>query len=54
MCHEVFAGGSITYAYTTTPTYPRYAGLLAPLQADMQIVCTALQANSNQCIKATI
>ncbi len=24
MCHRVFAGGSIQYAYTTIPTYPRY------------------------------
>ena len=24
MCHEVFAGGSVQYAYTTIPTYPRY------------------------------
>ena len=23
MCHEVFAGGSVQYAYTTIPTYPR-------------------------------
>ena len=23
MCHEVFAGGSVSYAYTTIPTYPR-------------------------------
>ena len=23
MCHEVFVGGSVTYAYTTIPTYPR-------------------------------
>ena len=23
MCHRVFAGGSVQYAYTTIPTYPR-------------------------------
>ena len=23
MCHEVFEGGSVQYAYTTIPTYPR-------------------------------
>lgn len=23
MCHEVFVGGSVQYAYTTIPTYPR-------------------------------
>lgn len=23
MCHQVFQGGSIHYAYTTVPTYPR-------------------------------
>jgi spermidine synthase len=23
MCHEVFAGGSVNYAFTTIPTYPR-------------------------------
>jgi spermidine synthase len=25
MCHEVFQGGSVQYAYTTIPTYPRSA-----------------------------
>ena len=52
MCHEVFAGGSITYAYTTIPTYPRWAGLLASSQADMQTVCTALHAELNHITKA--
>ena len=23
MCHSVFQGGSVQYAYTTIPTYPR-------------------------------
>lgn len=23
MCHEVFVGGTVQYAYTTIPTYPR-------------------------------
>ena len=23
MCHKVFVGGSVSYAYTTIPTYPR-------------------------------
>ncbi len=23
MCHRVFEGGSVQYAYTTIPTYPR-------------------------------
>ena len=53
MCHEVFAGGSITYAYTTIPTYPRWAGLLASLQANMQTVCTALQQCLNYITKAS-
>lgn len=30
MCHRVFAGGSIQYAYTTIPTYPRYRVRHAP------------------------
>ncbi len=25
MCHEVFVGGTVQYAYTTIPTYPRSA-----------------------------
>lgn len=25
MCHDVFANGSVSYAYTTIPTYPRCA-----------------------------
>lgn len=25
MCHKVFEGGSVQYAYTTIPTYPRSA-----------------------------
>lgn len=25
MCHEVFVGGTVQYAYTTIPTYPRWA-----------------------------
>ena len=24
MCHEVFVGGTVQYAYTTIPTYPRW------------------------------
>ena len=37
MCHEVFVGGSVQYAYTTIPTYPRYVTLMLkpglPIQA---------------------
>jgi hypothetical protein len=25
MCKDVFVGGSVSYAYTTIPTYPRSA-----------------------------
>jgi hypothetical protein len=28
MCHEVFTGGSVSYAFTTIPTYPRWGGTL--------------------------
>lgn len=28
MCHEVFSGGSVSYAFTTIPTYPRWVGTL--------------------------
>lgn len=30
MCHSVFQGGSVQYAYTTIPTYPRRAELSQP------------------------
>ena len=31
MCHRVFEGGSVQYAYTTIPTYPRWARVFSPL-----------------------
>lgn len=31
MCHEVFVGGSVQYAYTTIPTYPRSAHCQHPV-----------------------
>ena len=31
MCHEVFKGGSVQYAYTTIPTYPRCPTSAGPL-----------------------
>ena len=38
MCHEVFVGGSVSYAYTTIPTYPRWVGLPGPVQAHSEVV----------------
>ncbi len=29
MCHEVFVGGTVQYAYTTIPTYPRWGAQTA-------------------------
>lgn len=31
MCHEVFEGGDVKYAYTTIPTYPRRVSLASSL-----------------------
>ena len=28
LCHDVFKGGSVQYAYTTIPTYPRCSTVL--------------------------
>ena len=33
MCHEVFQGGSVQYAYTTIPTYPRCVTTAIPLSS---------------------
>ena len=41
MCHEVFVGGTVQYAYTTIPTYPRW-GLQT--QARASVGCWPLLA----------
>ena len=43
MCHRVFAGGSVQYAYTTIPTYPRHACLWLVLQPSRVHTCECVQ-----------
>ena len=43
MCHRVFAGGSVQYAYTTIPTYPRCACLWLVLQPSRVRTCECVQ-----------
>ena len=38
MCHKVFEGGSVQYAYTTIPTYPRF--VLAPCPCSHPVIRT--------------
>ena len=47
MCHEVFVGGSVSYAYTTIPTYPRcttayHHPVMLPSEAAFFTGCGAL------------
>lgn len=46
MCHRVFEGGSVQYAYTTIPTYPRSGFADFPRLNDQTVSCEVSQAGA--------